>query len=787
MSVGEKVALVVNDDPIQIEMVTVLLEREGIRPITFLNAEKALEELENVGEVDLVVVDLHMPRIDGWSFCWLLRSPEFPAFNEVPVLITSATFSGLEVEAVTADLGANAFLSVPFSAEIFRRYVTDLLSGKHPQAEHKVLIVEDDESVRESLSKTFRLQGYQVRTAETAGDGIRQLAGTPPDVLVLDYHLPDRLGSVLLEEVRESSYPTLVLLITGDHDPDLSIKMLKAGAHGYIRKPFEPSYLMDLVHKLERQRSLLRVEDILERRNRALRASESRYRALFSTILEMIFVIDETGAILQANEASEDMLQATAAELNAKRLQDLVPFGSQGNLLKALAEARELGSGVFETSFLTRDGDVLNVELSARSMSLDGSPTLLVVGRDITERKEEEAERARLRSRMQHAQKLESLGVMAGGMAHDFNNLLVGIMGNAGLAMMELTPDHAAWDSIVEIELAASQAAELTRQILTYAGACSFSTQELDLSKILKEMGQLMAPGVSKKATLNFELASELPNVQGDTSQLRQVVMNLVMNASEALEGKPGTITIRTGLVEADRSYLTGGMLGPERPVGDYVFLEVEDDGCGMDVTTRDRIFDPFFTTKFTGRGLGLAAVLGIVRGHNGDIQVESVPNRGTLFRVLFPASEAPAMEFSEPEHHDEQEERVQPTILVIDDEETVRKVARSALEREGFHVVSAQDGSEAVEILQERRAEIDGVLLDLSMPKMDGEEVLGAIREMDTEMPVILSSGYMDDAAEQRLRQVGFTGFLPKPYAPMELVESLRLAIAFGSRMARS
>jgi len=540
------------------------------------------------------------------------------------------------------------------------------------------------------------------------------------------------------------------------------------------------------VHKLERQRSLLRVEDILERRNRALRASEARYRALFSTILEMIFVIDESGSILQANEATEEALEVHAAELTSKRIQDLVPFGAQGNLLKALADARTAGSGVFESSFLTRNGEILSVELSARSMALDGNPTLLLVGRDITERKREEDERTRLRSRMQHAQKLESLGVMAGGMAHDFNNLLVGIMGNAGLAMMELTPEHSAWDNVVEIELAASQASELTRQILTYAGACSFSTQQLDLSKLLRDMGQLMAPGVSKKAALNFALEENLPNVQGDAAQLRQIVMNLVMNASEALEGQQGAITIRTGVVQADRDYLTGGMLGRERPEGDYVFLEVEDDGCGMDGTTRDRIFDPFFTTKFTGRGLGLAAVLGIVRGHNGDIQVESSPNRGTLFRVLFPAAEAPVINYVNPTPRDSKEGSPEPTILVIDDEETVRKVARSALEREGFRVVSAKDGSEAVDILRKRRAEIDGVLLDLSMPKMDGEEVLGAIREMDTEMPVILSSGYMDDAAEQRLRQVGFTGFLPKPYAPMELVESLRLAIAFGSRMAR-
>jgi CheY-like chemotaxis protein/two-component sensor histidine kinase len=360
-------------------------------------------------------------------------------------------------------------------------------------------------------------------------------------------------------------------------------------------------------------------------------------------------------------------------------------------------------------------------------------------------------------------------------------------MGNAGLAMMELTPDHPAWDSIVEIELAASQAAELTRQILTYAGASTFSTQQLDLSKLLRDMGQLMAPGVTKKAALNFALEEKLPPVQGDATQLRQVVMNLVMNASEALEGRAGSIAIRTGVVQADRDYLTGGMLGRERPEGDYVYVEVEDDGVGMDSTTRDRIFDPFFTTKFTGRGLGLAAVLGIVRGHNGDIQVESTPNRGTLFRVLFPASEAPVMDYAPSPTTEEKESSEQPTILVIDDEETVRKVARSALEREGFRVVSASDGSEAMEILQAKRSEIDGVLLDLSMPKMDGEEVLGAIREMDTDMPVILSSGYMDDAAEQRLKEVGFTGFLPKPYAPMELVESLRLAIAFGSRMARS
>jgi PAS domain S-box-containing protein len=784
MTAGDRMALVINDDPIQVQVVRVLLESEGIRPVTFLSAEQALEHLDEFDIIDLVIVDLHMPRIDGWSFCWLLRSPEFARFNNVPILITSATFSGLEVQAVTADLGANAFLSVPFSAETFRRYLSDLLAGKRPKAEHNVLIVEEDPELRQALSEIFRLQCYRVRAVEGVSEALGLLAAFPPDVLVLEYRPSDGATRDLLEGTRRAGHHTVVLGMVGDPDPKLALTLLRAGAHGFVRKPFEPGYLVDMVHKLERQRALLRVEDVLERRNLALRTSEARYRTLFSTILEMILVLRDDGSIAQANEAAEKMLGLTGQELAARRLEDLVPLGGQGRLLKALASARASGTGVVESQFLTNDGEVLDLELSIRGLETEGKGALLLVGRDITGRKRDEAERERLKTRMQQAQKMQSLGMMAGGMAHDFNNLLVGIMGNAGLAMLELTPDHPAWESVAGIEAAAVEAAELTRQILTYAGASTVSPDELDLSKLLRDMGQLMAPAVSKKTAIQMDLKEGIPAVRGDPVQIRQIVMNLVINASEALGGKAGRITIRTGAVKANRQYLQRGILGRERLEGDYVFLEVEDDGCGMDATIRDRVFDPFFTTKFTGRGLGLAVVLGIVRGHGGDIQVEASPGMGSLFRVLLPVHESTEVQDEAPASTPGGEEATLPTVLVVDDEEAVQKVARAALEREGFRVLSAMDGREALGFLSGGREIPDVLLLDLSMPKMDGEEVLAAIRETGIEIPVILSSGYMDEAAEQRLTPLGFTGFLPKPYPPRELMEMVRSALDGGSRM---
>ncbi len=384
---------------------------------------------------------------------------------------------------------------------------------------------------------------------------------------------------------------------------------------------------------------------------------------------------------------------------------------------------------------------------------------------DITDRKRAEEDRITLERQVQHTQKLESLGVLAGGIAHDFNNLLVSILGNADLALMELPRDSAARQSVDLIVATAQRAADLARQMLAYSGKGQFMIEHLDLSSVVHEMAHLLGVSISKKAALTYQLGEKLPRIQADATQVRQIIMNLITNASEALGDSTGAIAITTGSCLCDAGYLnTLRVRGDFLKEGLYVYLEVEDTGCGMDKTTLERLFEPFFSTKFTGRGLGLSAVVGIVRGHNGAIEVHSEPNRGTRFRVLFPACRDEVAVTVSKEARPEAPQQ-NGTILIVDDEAGIRNVAKSFLERKHFRVLTAQNGNEALELFAAQPGDIACVVLDLTMPDMDGFEVLGEMQRINPGVRVLMSSGFSEQEFKNRFAGDNVVGFIQKPY----------------------
>jgi two-component system cell cycle sensor histidine kinase/response regulator CckA len=381
---------------------------------------------------------------------------------------------------------------------------------------------------------------------------------------------------------------------------------------------------------------------------------------------------------------------------------------------------------------------------------------------------------AKLEERLLQQQKDECVTTLAGGIAHDFNNLLVAILGNASLAQEELSPDSPVRRLTRRIERAARRAADLTQQLLAFSGKAGFVREQLSVSDLAREMASLLEASIPKKVTLAYDFPEQLPFIEGDATQIRQAIMNLILNASEAIGDKRGLITIRTGVVEADHAYLADTHHEDHLPEGSYVFVQITDTGCGMDETTKSKIFDPFFTTKSTGRGLGLAATLGIVRGHRGAIDVHSEPGRRTAVTVLFPVCEAPD-EQGEEQEAPAASPRGTGTVLVVDDEEDVRSVAEMALERSGFTVLTASDGREALEVFGAHRDEIDAVLLDLTMPELSGEEVFRKLRRIRADVRVILSSGYVEQDATARFDGMGLAGFIQKPYLLPALVGKVR------------
>jgi len=337
---------------------------------------------------------------------------------------------------------------------------------------------------------------------------------------------------------------------------------------------------------------------------------------------------------------------------------------------------------------------------------------------------------------------------------------------------MRINKESPAVDNLRRIEQASARAADLAKQMLAYSGKGKFVIENIDLNILLEEMLHMLEVSVSKMAVLRLNPYTPLPTVEADSTQMRQIIMNLVINASEAIGDKSGIIAITTGCMDCDRNYLKDVWLDENIREGLYVYLEIADSGCGMDKETMAKLFDPFFTTKFTGRGLGMAAVLGIVRGHKGAIKVYSEPKRGTTFKILLPSSSKPAEIFNGASHHDNW--KGEGAVLLIDDEETVRGIGAEMLRELGFMVITADDGREGLERFKQNH-DISFIILDLTMPHMDGEQCFRELRQIKPDVKVIMSSGYNEQEVTQKFVGKGLAGFIQKPYKLSILEEAIR------------
>ncbi len=517
----------------------------------------------------------------------------------------------------------------------------------------------------------------------------------------------------------------------------------------------------------------------------SLRRSEDRYRAVseLSSDLGFAYHVDADGTLHWdwTTRAVSDATGYKKSELVDRDLAALVHPDDRQRVADQVARGLRGEPVSFEYRMQTKTGEFMWLELQTVSVHDESDESIRVVGavRNVSERRRSEEERRRLEKRVEDAQRMESLGALAGGIAHDFNNLLAVILGSAALAETELDAPERLAHRLSRIRSAADFGAKLTQQLLSYAGGSPASVEPLDLGQLALEMLDLLRASVPSKCSVEVDVPEQLPLIEGDATQLRQVIVNLVVNAGEALGEGGGEVNLRIGRVRAESDGEGDAADSREQQAAsllEYLFLEVEDDGPGMDDATRRRVFEPFFSTKQTGRGLGLAAVHGIVRRHRGEIELVTAPGQGTRFRVILPraassdsGSVAAAAARSGPPAR-------QATVLVVDDDEAVLELATEFLKRAGFRTIVAGGGADAIRLFEERADEIDAVVLDWVMPGVNGEEVLGALRRLRPDVRVVLVTGYRaastrraSDSAEPS------PSYLHKPFAADELVDCVR------------
>ena len=652
------------------------------------------------------------------------------------------------------------------------------MNHKNKDRSETILIVEDDRGLSELMGIRLEEVGVPLIHAFSAAEAMTAIASNPPLLMLLDLSLPDMPGEKLLE-----SLPVVppYIITTGHGDERVAVAMMIKGARDYLNK--DSGFLNHLGATVRQVLSQIRMEKRLVTAESSLETMNAWLNAAMENSPVGVMLVDEADwRIRFANRAVAELHLISLEELLALKQPRFFSPKPRWELLET--NGAPIPWVEWPLSRAIRDkSDVKNKELRIRrtdgserwalvsaSPVFDRSGVLMggvVMMMDITERR-------KLEVQIQQTQKLESLGILAGGIAHDFNNLLMAIMGHADLALTQLSAVSPARENVRHILTASRRAADLTRQMLAYSGKGKFLIEPISLQEVIEEMSHLLEVSIPKKTHIKYSFADNLPAIDGDPSQVRQIVMNLITNAAEAIADRSGVISLSTGAVDCDQIYLQSTFLTDPLPDGLYVYLEVADTGCGMTRDIMERIFDPFFTTKFMGRGLGMAAVLGIVRGHKGSIKIYSEVGKGTSFKVLFPASRTKSVHNgTQVSNHDGW--RGSGAVLLVDDEETVRAVGKRMLEQMGFFVFQAENGREALRVFGQFQSKIKLVILDLIMPTMEGEEAYRELRRIQPDVRVVLSSGYNEQDVRQRFIGKGLAGFIQKPYVGDALKEIIR------------
>lgn len=615
-----------------------------------------------------------------------------------------------------------------------------------------ILNVDDDEAGRYAVSRVLRQANFDVLEAATGTEGLRLAAESSPDLVLLDVRLPDIDGFEVCRRLKSKpeTRPIPVVHMTASFlDSTFQARGLDGGADAYLLEPVDPAVLIASVN------SMLRIRDA----ERDVRNYASAWQSTFDSMQEGIAVLDSDTKIVQANKSFLGIFPDSADPLAG-----MIDPSLHVSLRDLVSRVENGGESVKWE--MTRDGSSFAISLNP-IQTPSGKQGVICVVRDVTERN-------RMEENLRFRRKLEEIGLLAGGIAHDFNNLLTGILGNASLALEAVELPARLRPLLQGVVVSSERAADLTRQLLAYAGKGRFCEERIDLSKLVRDTLRLV-PSSVVTVELKLNLDPEVPPIKGDATQIQQVMMNLIINASEAIGQQGGSISITTREIKLEAGEVATAFANYVLEPGRYVSLEIEDSGTGMDQATLARIFDPFFTTKFIGRGLGLSATLGIVQGHKGAIRVSSTVGKGSHFQIVFPVSEV----------HEPQQVDPLPvpaakpaTILIIEDEDSVSRMMKMALEVDAHTVVVAGNGRDAVQLFEAAPEKFDLITVDLTMPYMSGEETIHALQSIDPKVKIVICSGHSESEAS-KLGGLGILGVIPKPFGGALLRGEVRKYLA--------
>jgi PAS domain S-box-containing protein len=627
--------------------------------------------------------------------------------------------------------------------------------------EKTVLVVDDDADLRDNLIDILRDEGYHPLPAASCAEALELAGKRNPMVALIDLKLPDGPGTDLLAGLKQDCPDCICMMITAFADLDTALIALEQGAYQYFQKPVHP---VELLQHLKKAFDNIQLREDQRDTERQLKESEERFRELAELLPEIIYEMDSDVRLTFVNRRAFELFGYTQQEfekgLNA--LDMIVPEERP----KAVEAMKRVLSGrdsrLNEYTALRKDGSTFPILIRSTRLLKDGRPVgtrgLII---DVSEKKQ-------LESQLIQAQKMEAIGTLAGGIAHDFNNMMMGIQGRTSLMLMDVHTAHPHFEHLTSIQNYVKSAAELTKQLLGFARGGKYQVKPLDINKLIVDSSGLFGR-TKKEIQIHIKLPDDIRTVMADQAQIEQVLLNLYLNAWQAMSGG-GELYLQTENIHLSEQAVEPYDVKP----GPYVEIAVTDTGIGMNEKVRRRIFDPFFTTKNIGRGtgLGLASAYGIIRSHGGFIKVSSTRGKGSTFRIYLPAS---GEEIRPDAGIREEIFKGGETLLLVDDEEMIIDIGQKMLERLGYRVLVAHGGKEALEVYQRHRQRIQLIVLDVVMPEMGGKQVFELLKKIDPKLKVLLASGYSMEGEAKEIMDQGCDGFIQKPFNMHELSQKLR------------